>query len=82
MFKRIFIITTFHLMAHAAFSQIHPQIEKALAHPKRAENEAKADVYIHRKPVIHDSIPQGATKKQSTPSTKKRNDKHRLSGIS
>lgn len=37
-----------------AFAQTAPQIEKAITDPKRAEKEAKADVYIHRKPVISD----------------------------
>ncbi len=54
MYKKTLTLIIVTLMSFSAFSQTAPQIEKALSDPKRMENEAKADVYIHRNPVIHD----------------------------
>lgn len=54
--KKIFSIAVFHFLTISAFSQTTPSIEKALADPKRAENEAKADVYIQPKQRISDSM--------------------------
>jgi hypothetical protein len=43
-------------MSFPAFSQTAPAIDKALRDPKRSENAAKADVYLHKKHVIADSV--------------------------
>jgi predicted GTPase len=45
-------------MSISAFSQTAPAIDKAFKDPKREENAAKADVYLHKEPVIADSIQQ------------------------
>lgn len=42
-------------MAGLAFSQTQSSIAKALQDSKRAENSAKADVYVQPKHVIHDT---------------------------
>lgn len=65
-------------MTFPAFSQTASQLEKAFNDPKRAENAAKADVYIHRKPIINDSI-QASDVTTTTAPQKKRNHKRKAS---
>jgi hypothetical protein len=57
MFKKIVLPAIFVCMSLSAISQTVPAIDKALRDPKRSENEAKADVYPHKKHIIADSLP-------------------------
>lgn len=59
-----------------SFSQtVTGNIEKAATHPKRAENAAKADVYVaDRKIVSNDTKPR---KKQALAISKKQKEKAR-----
>lgn len=77
MYKKIFIITTFLFMAVSGFSQTNPQIEKALNDPKRAEKEAKADVYIQKNNVITDSVQTNSAVNNKISTKKKRNCKRK-----
>jgi hypothetical protein len=56
MFKPFLLPALFVFMSFPAFSQTAPAIDKALRDPKRSENAAKADVYLHKKHVIADSV--------------------------
>jgi len=66
-------------MTASAFSQSkpHPAIDKALHDPKRAENSAKADVYVQPKHVISDSVKTIRANQPKTMATKKRSSKHK-----
>jgi hypothetical protein len=57
MFKKFLLPATFVCMSFSAISQTAPAIDKALRDPERSENAAKADVYLHKKHVIADSLP-------------------------
>lgn len=72
MYKKFFIIAAFNIIAGSAFSQTTPQIEKALNDRNRAENEAKADVYIQRKKMITDSTQTAVNANTKTAAKKKR----------
>lgn len=54
--KKIIMLTAFTIIAGSAFSQTAPAIDKSLKDPKRAENAAKADVYVQKNKVIADSV--------------------------
>jgi hypothetical protein len=69
--KKIILIATFSIMTAVAFSQTTSRGEKALADPKRAENSAKADVYI-LKHQISDSVQTPVTKETKTTIKRKR----------
>jgi hypothetical protein len=64
MYKPLVIMAAFCLIHIFGFSQDASRIHKIMTDPKRAENEAKADVYIKPKHVISDSgqLPATATK--------------------
>jgi hypothetical protein len=77
MYKNILPLVTFSMMAVAGFSQTTPRVEKALNDPKRAENSAKADVYVQSKPIIKDSTQQATRVSTRAVSKKKRISKRR-----
>jgi hypothetical protein len=65
MCKKVTLPIVFMFMTIAAFAQTAPQLEKTITDPKRAENEAKADVYLQRQPVIsngNQKLPDADTK--------------------
>lgn len=60
-------------MTVSAYSQTSPQVKKAINDPKRAEKEAKADVYIQQTHIITDSVQTSTTINSKTGTKKKRN---------
>jgi hypothetical protein len=62
--KPLVMMAAFCLMHIFGFSQDASRIHKIMTDPKRAENEAKADVYNKPKHVISDSgqLPAATTK--------------------
>jgi hypothetical protein len=75
MYKIIFMTGAAIFMAGSAFAQTNPQLEKAVRDPKRAENSAKADVYIHKKEHISDSVQSPTATITKTETKKKRSCK-------
>lgn len=78
--KTLFLISVFSFMTGAAFSQTNPRIEKAIQDPNRAQNEAKADVYIQKKTIVSDST-QGTENTPKVAQKKKRSCKRKPSNL-
>lgn len=79
MYKKIFMMGAVAFIAGSAFAQTNPQLEKAVRDPKRAENSAKADVYVQRKERISDGVQPTTGPVTKTDAKKKRSCKRNAS---
>jgi len=71
--KKWLLLTAASLITGASHSQKSPRVEKALNDPMRAQNEAKADVYILSKQDVADSPDPGSQRIETKTTPNKKN---------